>query len=49
MPATRKRTGAGTSAGTKKQKTAVGAQKSRPEVKVDEGFNENGNISFVDQ
>ena len=41
MPSTtRKRTGGGTAAGTKKQKTSTGAKKNAPEVKVDEGFDE---------
>lgn len=44
MPTTRKRAGAGTTAGTKKQKTPAGAKKNKPEVKVDEGFNESGNV-----
>lgn len=44
MPATRKRSGAGTTAGTKKQKTSGGAKKNQPEVKVDEGFHESGNV-----
>lgn len=38
MPATRKRSGAGTTAGTKKQKTPGGAKKNKPEVKLDDGF-----------
>lgn len=40
MPATRKRTGGGTTAGTKKQKTATGTKKNLPTVKVDDGFSE---------
>lgn len=42
MPTTRKRTGATNATGTKKQKTNTGQKKSQPEVKVDEGFNEDG-------
>lgn len=44
MPATRKRTGGGTTAGTKKQKTATGAKKNLPNVKVDEGFTEDAKV-----
>ncbi|KAK5940734.1 hypothetical protein PMZ80_007151 [Knufia obscura] len=44
MPTTRKRTGATNATGTKKQKTNTGQKKSQPEVKVDEGFNEDAKV-----
>lgn len=47
MANTRKRTSSGRSAGTKKQKTAKGANKSHPEVKIDEGFDEGGKNTFT--
>lgn len=46
MANTRKRTSSGRSAGTKKQKTAKGANKSQPEVKIDEGFDESGETAY---
>lgn len=44
MPATRKRTGGGTNAGTKKQKTPAGSKKNQPDIDIDEGFNESSNV-----
>lgn len=47
MPTTRKRTGGGTSAGTKKQKTPAGSKKNQPTIDVDDGFTQGSNSVHV--
>lgn len=44
MPTTRKRTGGGTNAGTKKQKTLAGSNKNQPDIEIDEGFKESNKV-----
>ena len=48
MPATRKRAAATGTGGTKKQKTsATTAKKNQPNVKVDDGFYEDGELPYA--
>lgn len=47
MPNTRKRTADIAIASSKKQKTSPGAKKNLPDVKVDEGFSEDGKLTDI--